>query len=42
MELGPSREAVGQLIEAKEKAKEKAEKATEDLQRECLSRGYDL
>ena len=42
MELGLSREAIGQLIEAKEKAEEKAEKATKDLQRECHSHGYDL
>ena len=42
MELGLSREAIGQLIEAKEKAEEKAEKATKDLQRECFSCYFDL
>jgi hypothetical protein len=38
----PFREAVGQLLEAKEKTEKKVEKAAEDLQRECLSHNFDL
>ena len=36
MELGLSQEAVSQLLEAKEKAEERAEKAIEDLCHECF------
>ena len=36
MELGLSQEAFDQLQEAKEKAEEKAEKVTKDLQHECF------
>jgi len=42
MELGLSQEAFSQLLEAKEKAEEKAEKAIEDLQHEYFSRYFDL
>ena len=36
MELGLSQEAIIQLLEAKEKAEERAEKAIEDLCHECF------
>ena len=36
MELGLSWEAIVQLTAGKEEAEEKAERVTEDLQRECL------
>ena len=36
MELGLSLEAISQLLEAKEKAKERDKKAIEDLCRECF------
>ena len=42
MELDLSQEALGQLLEAKEKAEEKIEKAIEDLQCEYFSRYFDL
>ena len=42
MELGLSQEAFDQLLEVKEKAEEKAEKAIEDLQWEYFSRNFDL
>ena len=42
MELGLSQEAFDQLLEVKEKAEEKAEKAIEDLQCEYFSLYFDL
>ena len=42
MELSLSQEAVSQLLEAKEKAEERAEKAIEDLCREYFSCSFNL
>ena len=42
MELGLSQEAVNQLLEAKEKMEERAEKAIEDLRSECFSCSFNL